>query len=197
MKVKRFDNLWTMGLILTGAILVLFYIAKIFFPEFIVGVAEIPSIVKFGNYVDSHKWAHYLYNFSIGFLGGYIYCCACCRVKTLTKKQTLMLVGFLLLGIALQVHLSSVYLSYNFVFIVFMPFCMLWSSKGLGEETFISTVICFTIDIMAQALSSVIKDIVLVAPCINSAIMTILLIDIWIWRILLYLFFNNKNKKEC
>ena len=47
MKVKRFNNLWAMGLILFGAILVAFYLAKIFFPEFIVGVAEIPAIVNF------------------------------------------------------------------------------------------------------------------------------------------------------
>ena len=54
MKVKRFNNLWAMGLILFGVILVAFYVAKIFFPEFIVGVAEIPEIVKFGTLIDSN-----------------------------------------------------------------------------------------------------------------------------------------------
>lgn len=54
MKIKRFNNLWAMGLILFGAILVAFYLAKIFFPEFIVGVAEIPAIVNFGNLIDGN-----------------------------------------------------------------------------------------------------------------------------------------------
>ena len=68
MKVKRFNNLWAMGLILFGAILIAFYIVKIFFPQFIVGVAEIPSIVAFGNYVDSHEWAKQLFNIATVFL---------------------------------------------------------------------------------------------------------------------------------
>ena len=54
MKVKRFNNLWAMGLILCGVLLVAFYLAKIFFPEFIVGVAEIPAIVNFGNLIDGN-----------------------------------------------------------------------------------------------------------------------------------------------
>ena len=62
MKVKRFNNLWAMGLILFGAILVAFYLAKIFFPEFIIAIAEIPSIVNIGNYIDSHLWLYYLVN---------------------------------------------------------------------------------------------------------------------------------------
>ena len=45
MKIKKFNNLWAMGLILCGVLLVAFYVAKIFFPEFIVGVAEEPAIV--------------------------------------------------------------------------------------------------------------------------------------------------------
>lgn len=57
MKIKKFKNLWTMGLILFGVILIALYVAKIFFPEFIVGIAEIESVVKFGQYVDTHQWA--------------------------------------------------------------------------------------------------------------------------------------------
>ena len=62
MKVKKFNNLWAMGLILFGAILVAFYLAKIFFPEFIVGVAEIPAIVNFGNLIDGERLCKYCYS---------------------------------------------------------------------------------------------------------------------------------------
>ena len=55
MKVKRFNNLWAMGLILCGVLLVAFYLAKIFFPEFIVCVAEIPAIVNFGEWQKVHS----------------------------------------------------------------------------------------------------------------------------------------------
>ncbi len=196
MKVKRFKNLWAMGLLLFGAILIAFYIAKIFFPQFIIGVAELPSIVKFGNYVDSHKWAYYLYTFVISFLGGYIYCCACCRTYKLSLHQTLVFVSLIIVLMILQVLTPQVYSSFNYVFFVFAPFLMLYIEKKLNKETFISTALCFSIDISAQALSLVIRNIIFMTICINSATMTILLIDTWIWRILLYLFYNYKNNKE-
>jgi hypothetical protein len=85
MKVKKFKNLWTMGLILFGAILIALYVAKIFFPEFIVGIAEIESVVKFGEYVDTHLWAYYLFTSITSFVIAYFYCCACCRRKYLEK----------------------------------------------------------------------------------------------------------------
>ena len=96
MKIKRFKNLWTMGLILCGSILILFYIAKLFFPQFIVGVAEIPDVVKFGEYIDSHVWAYHIYNVFVGFLTGYIYCAACCRKSKLNWKDCVILLGLIL-----------------------------------------------------------------------------------------------------
>ena len=92
-KIKRFNNLWTMGLILCGILLIVFYISKIFFPEWIIGVAETPEIVKFGEFVDSHWWALHLFNSLCAFIGWYAYCCACCRTNYLTKRNTLTLIG--------------------------------------------------------------------------------------------------------
>lgn len=193
MRVKRFNNLWTMGLILFGVILVAFYIAKIFFPEFIVGVAEIPSIVKLGNYVDSHKWASILFHFVVGTIGGYIYCCACCRVKILTLRQTLVFVAFSITSQLLQRFQPKIYTPYTYVILVLVPFVLSRLEKNIRYELFVSTSCCFSIDIMSQALSLVIRDVFTMTTAINSATLTILLIDTWIWRILLYLFFNNKN----
>jgi hypothetical protein len=195
MKIKRFKNLWTMGLILFGAILVLFYIAKIFFPEFIVGVAEIPSIVAFGNFVDSHLWAYYLYAFVIAYIGLYIYTCACANSKRLNLFGTIIILGFTVLSFVVQIFAPTIYNAYNYSCFIFIPFLYLLKCNNLTKETFISTVICFIVDIMAQSLSIFIRDIVLLSSCVNSATLTILLIDTWIWRALLYMFFNNKNQK--
>lgn len=197
MKVKRFNNLWTMGLILTGAILVAFYIAKIFFPEFIVGVAEIPSIVAFGCFVDSHWWANILFQIVISYIGGYIYFCACCRTNHLTWKQNLLHIIGILLGLFIQNFLVEIYSSFNYVIFVLNPFLMILVENKLSKNTFISTICCFSVDIMAQAFSMVIRNVIIMATFVNSATMTILLIDVWIWRALLYMFFNYKiNKGE-
>ena len=55
MKVKRFNNLWAMGLILCGVLLIAFYVAKIFFPEFIIWIAETPSLVEIGTAIQANK----------------------------------------------------------------------------------------------------------------------------------------------
>lgn len=194
MKVKRFDNLWTMGLILTSAILVLFYIAKIFFPELIVGVAEIPSIVKFGNYVDSHKWAYFLFDSMVAFIGAYIYCCACIRNTKLSIKGVLLVVFSIVILKLCSMFLPNIYIPVNYCVFAFFPFLICVFDKTITNDKFISCSICFVVDIMAQALSMQIRDIVLMATHLNSATFFILLIDTWIWRVLLYMFFNYKNK---
>lgn len=193
MKVKRFKNLWTMGLILFGGILVAFYIAKIFFPEFIVGVAEIPSIVKLGNYVDSHKWAYYLCHLAISYVGGYLYYSACYRKYKLNWKENVSIIAFIIITILIQNFLPKIYTPFLYTTFIIQPLIMLYIDNNINKETFISVCVCFVVDIMAQALSVQIRDIVILATQINTATITILLIDTWIWRILLYLFFNNKN----
>lgn len=196
MKVKRFKNLWTMGLILCGAILVLFYIAKIFFPQFIVGVAEIPSIVALGEYVDTHKWAYIIFNMGVNYIGSYILFCACCRKKYLNWKDNLILLSFVVSARLVSEFLPNHYSSYNYVALVGFPFLMCLVDKNLTKGTFISTVACFCVDILSQVMSVEIRNLFLLSTHINVATMTILLIDTWIWRILLYLFFNHKTNKE-
>lgn len=40
MKIKRFENVWIMGLILSGAILLFLYILKLIFPSFVIETAQ-------------------------------------------------------------------------------------------------------------------------------------------------------------
>lgn len=197
MKIKRFKNLWTMGLIIFGAILILFYFIKLINPNFIIGIAEIPSVISFGQYVDSHKWAFHLFNFAIGFIGGYIYSCACCRKRKLSLKGVVVLVCVLVLLRLCNIFLPQQYTTINYVSLAIMPFIICLLDKNLSKETFISTMVCFSIDILSQVLSKIIRDLPLLVGNINSATMTILLIDGIIWKCLLYCYFNNnENKKE-
>lgn len=191
MKIKRFKNIWTMGLILVGAFLTFFYVLKIFFPNFIIGVAEIPAIVKVGEYVDTHLWATLLFHFVVAYVGNFVFVCACSRKKWLNKYEHLVMLAFTITGIAMQYILIDIYVPFTYVMLVLMPFVIMTLTKNVNTKTFISTTVCFSIDIMAQAFSKSIRDIVILSNCVNTATMTILLIDGFIWRILLYLFFNN------
>ena len=98
MKVKKFNNLWAMGLILFVAILIAFYLAKIFFPEFIVGVAEIPAIVNFGNLIDGNIIFKNIFDFLRNILITGIYFCACCRSSKLNLKTFLVVVVYALMA---------------------------------------------------------------------------------------------------
>ena len=196
MKIKRFNNLWTMGLILFGALLLVFYIVKTIFPQFIIGIAEMPSIVKFGNYVDTHIWANLLFSFVVAYLGGYIYYCACYRKRKLDLIENLVLIGFTLLSFLFQYVLTEIYAPYNYVVLILQPFIVLCIKKDFSSKYLVSLCVCFTVDIMSQALSLSIRNIVLMSTQLNSATMFILMIDGLIWRVLLYLFFNNKKVEK-
>ena len=184
------------GIDIVWAILLLFYVAKIFFPEWIVGIAEIPSIVAFGNFVDSHKWAYCVFHAFVGLFGGYFYYCACARTYKLNWKQIIIFVSFVATSVTLKEICVSLYVPFTYVMLIALPFSILLVDSRTNYKTFRSTAICFTVDIMAQAISLQIRNIVLLASSVNSATMTILMIDAIIWRVLLYLFFNQNNKEE-
>lgn len=196
MKVKRFKNLWTMGLILMGAILVLFYIAKIFFPEWIVGVAEIPSIVKFGNFVQSNKWYDHIFGFITGYIHGYILYCACLRVKYLSWKGNVVLIGSSLILILLKEFYPLQYSTMNCACMVIMPFIVCVLEKSASKDLFVSTVVCFALELCFEFFSLAIRNLPTMTTQPNAVSMCILLIDLLIWRVILYLFFNNNKKGD-
>lgn len=193
MKVKRFNNLWAMGLILFGAILVAFYVAKIFFPQFIVGVAEIPSIVKFGNYVDSNKWAKHLYNVVNAFACLYFYLGACCRTYKFSWKGFCIIALDIILLRLLSELGSKYYTTINYVFMILIPFLICVVENKLNKLTFTSTTICFAVDCLSQIMSLEIRDLIPFIHNINSATFFVLMIDVFILRIMLYLFYNYKK----
>ena len=185
-----------MGLILFGSILIFFYIAKLFFPQFIVGVAELPGIVKFGKFVDTHIWAYHIYNIVIGFFSAYIYCCGCCRKRKFNWKESLILFGFVILLRLISIFKPEQYTSMNYVIMCISPFILCWYNKSISSKMFISTIMCFSVDIVSQILSIEIRNLIPLSTNLNIATITILLIDGWIWRTLLYLFFNDKSLNE-
>lgn len=89
MKIKRFENVWIMGLILSGAILLFLYIIKLIFPSFVIETAQNEQICKIGRYIDTHKWAWYLASSILSFTLYYLSCCACCRKKRLSTRKML------------------------------------------------------------------------------------------------------------
>ena len=196
MKVKRFNNLWAMGLILCGALLIAFYVAKIFFPQSIIGVAETPEIVKFGVAIQSNKWYLHLFNFATGYLHGYVFYCACCRTFKLGYKgHLIILTSLVVLGLVME-FLPEHYSTINYISLILTPFLICLSNNNLSKETFISTVVCFSLDLGFQIMSMLVRNLAVLTTKGNVITFLILLIDGFIWRIIFALFFNCKNKKK-
>lgn len=115
MKIKRFNNLWTMGLIILIGILITIYCVKIINPEFIVGVAETESIVKLGNYIDTHKWAYYLFTAITSFTMAYLYCGACCRKIKLKIRDLIVVISYVIVSLLIQLFIPQFSLLQIFV----------------------------------------------------------------------------------
>ena len=196
MKVKRFKNLWTMGLILFSAMMFILLVVKMIFPEFVVGVAESAPIVAFGNYVDTHMWAYYLFNGLVSFATCYIYCCACCRKTKLNWKQSLISLGAVIIIFVIQALLPQASAYINYVALILLPCIFSIMDKQTDIKYFISTTVCFVVHILGQYWSLSIRDISTMISYPNSGTFTILTIDMFIWLFLLYSYFNFKNSKK-
>jgi hypothetical protein len=188
MKVKRFKNLWTMGLILCAVILVVIYIAKIFFPEMVVEIAQVESITKIGSYIDTHKWAWYLASGFLSFFAYYFYCCACIKKNKLNLNQILVIVSTIVILFIVKGLFPNQYTSINISSLVLLPFIM-------GGD-FKATVVCFISTNFIQTITGEIRNIMSMVIDFNYATLIILMIDYYILEVLLYFLFNFKKEDK-
>lgn len=187
MKIKRFDNLWAMGLILCAVILVAIYVLKIFFPEFVIEIAKIESITKVGHYIDSNMWAWYLTNALLGFITYYLLVCAVCRKKYLNYKEISIICCAIIILELSKMYLPKQYTALNLSFLLLIPLIV----KG---DLKIAT-IWFVFTSIVQTFTLEIRNISLMVSDFNSATAIILTIDVYIIEVLLYLAFNFKKEE--
>jgi hypothetical protein len=187
MKIKRFDNLWLMGVIISGAILGIIYLLKIFFPSFVIEVAHIESIVNIGHYIDQHKWAWYLASFGISFLLYYLLCCASCRKKHLARREVLFIIATILILFIVREFLPNQYTVLNYTSLLVLPLIM----KG----DFLITTVWFATTNLLQTTTLEIRNLNQMISDYNFATGLILLIDLYIFQFLLYFYFNYKKEE--
>ena len=109
MKIKRFDNIWIMGLILSGTILVVLYVVKLLFPSFIIETAQNEKICLIGNYIDTHEWAWFLSSTVLSFVSYYFLCCACCGKTKLSLIELGIILVAIIIGYLIRKFLNDYY----------------------------------------------------------------------------------------
>lgn len=195
MKIKKFNNLWAMGLIIFIGILLAVYLAKIINPAFVVGVAETESIVKLGQYIDTHKWAYYLANGLISLFAGSIYCCACCKKTKLSIRDFIIVIIYVIISLLIQTLLPQYFSVFDVCLLIAMPIIINALDKNTDASKMYSFGITFIIHNLSQIVSLQIRDIALMISQFNFATYLILLIDGYIWLFILYFYFNFKKEK--
>lgn len=195
MKIKKFKNLWQMGLIIFGAILGVLYLLKLIFPGCVVGIAQIDAIVKFGNYVQSHMWAYYLFSYLVSVFGYYFYCGACCRKKKLNLVDWVIILIANVIILVVQTFLAEYYYTISMVMLLGVPTLICYIDKRQEIKYLYSTVICFAVNTLSQMFSLEIRGISAMITAPNIVTLTILLLDLYIWLVLLYNYYNYKEVK--
>lgn len=183
-----------MGLILIIAILLALNIAKWSFPEFVIEVAQTPQIVKFGQYVDTHKWAWYLFSIFNSFILSWFYCCACLRKKYLNIKDIVVTLIFIGLTYVFLEYLPQQYVGLSLTIQILHPMVFAIINKNQDYKVLYSTGICFAVNNICQLFSLTIRGLDKLITIPNTATYTMLTIDIYIWSILLYFMFNYKKE---
>lgn len=187
MKVKRFDNLWLMGLILSAVMIGAIYLLKILCPHFVIEIAHNEQICAIGRYIDTHKWAWYLATFFISYFVYFFYCCACCSKKNLSIKENLIICATIIILFFIKEFLPAQYTQVNLITMVFFPF--------LFNGIFKNTVICYSFVNLLQTITLEIRGLSLMIIDYNFATFMILTIDAYILDILFYCLFNNRKEK--
>lgn len=196
MKVKRFNNIWTMGLIIFGTLLIALYLLKMICPQFVVGVAETPSIVKFGNFVDSNLVGYYLFYGFISFTTSYLGLCASCRQKKLSTKMNGILAICVVASFIFERFFTEFSFVYNFCIPLILVVIYVFVEKAETQNIVISTCVTLIASSFGQVLSLAIRDISTLVSYPNSATFFVLAIDAYIWYLLLYLFFNHEINEK-
>ena len=188
MKIKRFDNLWLMGLILCGVILGGVYILKIFFPNFVIEVAHVESITRIGHYIDTHKWAWYLASALLSFVTYYFVVCACCKVKSLDLRQIAYVAATVVIMYTIKEFLPTLYVGANACSMIALPFLL--------KSDFKATTVVFVSTTLLQSITLAVRDIAMMIIDANYATMIILTIDYYILLGLLYFYYNYEMETE-
>lgn len=185
MKVKKFNNLWLMGLIICAGLLVVIYFIKLLFPNFVIEISHIDSIVKFGVFIDSHIWLSYIVNGILSYIICYLICCACCGKKFLSWKEDLIILTTIVVVYLSREFMPKQYTVINLCSTLILP--LIFKGK------FFNTVIVFTCTNLLQTITLEIRNLSTMVFSFNFATMIILMVDYYVVLALLYLIFNYKK----
>ena len=188
MKEKGIKRVLFAAIILVIAVLLLLYAVKAAIPGFVLEVAQSEKVVLVGNYIDNHLWANLIASSIISFAVAYLYFGAVLERFKLNWKQLVAIAVMIVIGTIFQYFVPNMSLAYNIVSMVAVP--------AIFKPKVFPLVFTFCIHIAAQYLAVEIRGIGANIADRNFATFLVILIDHFVWLILLFLLFNYKGGKK-
>ena len=175
-------------LIICFVFIVAFYILKLIFPAQLLFIITDQNVLTFGNLIQERIWATHLLGVATTFVAYYLFVCAARGSFKLNWKQAIILIVATVIDFAvsefyppLMTHTST----------SLMLLCA-WLCKGKLSYTAVSFVLH---GYLSQFLFSI-RGFETVMTKINIASGLILMIEGWVWLVLLSLIFYLKEKKN-
>lgn len=183
MKNKK---LYISMIVLIISFLVAMYVLKIFFPQQFVMAVENERLISIGNYIDSHKWAYYLFGIFTSFVTYHFYCCAVCKRLYLKLWQYLVILATIGLNIGFTFIDTRISSYISIMSFVVLPFIFKANLKEVA--------IVYPIHGLAQILTLSIRNLPTYIQYCNMLFATMLTFECYLWLILFYIIFNLKKE---
>ena len=162
------------------------YILKIFIPDKFVMVIENERLVEIGNYIDSHKWAYYLFGIVTSFITYWLYFCATIKKWYLNWWQVLVVFAIIGGSIGLSFYNSALSSAFTIVCMVIVPLLFRGDAKY--------TLIVFATHSAAQNLTLAIRNLPLYIASFNSLVFFLLTLEMYFWLLLFYIYPHIKEE---
>ena len=166
-------------LVLSICLLCGMYILKIFFPKEFVLAIENQRIIAIGNYIDSHKWAYFIFGSVTSFITYWLYCCACSHRKYLKWYHCLEILIAIIIIRIINIFDLNIATALSISSMIFLP------ALTTGEIK--TTAIVYFVHTLNQSLTLTIRNITIFLQYLNSLTTFLLAIDMYFWLILFYI----------
>ena len=164
------------------------YVLKIFFPQEFMMSIQNERTIEIGTFIDSHVWLNYLCSGITSFIVYWLFCCAVSKKLYLNIKETIIIILTVIIIRLVGVfdnNMASILMWTSFMFLTAL-------CKGdLKIGAFV-----FTTHSILQGLSINIRNLPMYLTSINSIISILMVMECYLWLVLMYIIFNYKKKEN-
>ena len=184
-------KVFTTFLSLVIGVMVAYYVLKFFYPEKFLLMITDPNILRFGEFLETHKVFDVIFSIIMTFVTHYLFACGSASKLYLNWWKTLIVLGISVFNVLVAQNLGDFFLHTQ---ITTMFICASLEDGKVRPATLI-----FGVHGYLQLLLLKIRGFETILPVLNKAVMYTLGFENLLWLILFYIIFNFKKEKkyEC